>query len=432
MSEYGPRETSEYEHLLDKTIKTGGGLRKKYAGKDYGKIARNHIERVEHQLGQTASWLNPWTAAGTNKKMVPMESLKYEKDFKPYEIDGLWSVMQKKHLWKKEREDMEQRLARVVTDEEFAKELGLPGGVEEYNLEVERMRQCKHVLMVSNAGLVTWVAKKYLDTGGLDLNDLLQEGMFGLDKAVERFEPERGYKFSTYAYQWVRQSIRRAQDDRAHMIRVPSVMVGDILKMKRAVRLFYQEHGQEPNDVELARDMGVSQKRLRGIKDADYFQSTVTSMEATFKNSHEGSNGKLTLERYMPNGAPGPMDVLEMTDKRAVLEEAFRKSLSERDAKIISMRFGFTNDAPMRIREIADQLGLSVPVVQRAIMVSLNKLRQNHHSDLESLLYDGDHHKQKKETPPIKQKAQPSLPLRGLRPDPHGDRSPSEWFHLAQ
>ena len=138
----------------------------------------------------------------------------------PEEVTALARRIQQMLAWQALREEMDARMEREATDEEFALHIGLVGGGAEYRNELKCMQDAKQLIISANLRLVVSIAKKYMNQG-LTLQDLIQEGSMGLIKAAERFDPERGFRLSTYATWWIRQAITRSIADHSRTIRVP-------------------------------------------------------------------------------------------------------------------------------------------------------------------------------------------------------------------
>jgi RNA polymerase sigma factor (sigma-70 family) len=239
---------------------------------------------------------------------------------------------------------------------------------------VRQAKECKrHVdhardaLILANLRLVVHIAKKYLNHG-ISFMDLIQEGNIGLMKAVEKFEYERGNKFSTYAYWWIKQAIERAIADKARVIRIPVHVNEKIKKIARVSRELAETLGRKPTPQEVAKKLRMPVAKVEEILGVVQDPQALEDMS--------GDDDSPSLLRFVadPN-APCP---LERTVDRELREkvEATLKVLSNREEEIIRLRFGIGRDMPYTLEEIGRVMGLSRERVRQIEATALKKIQQ--------------------------------------------------------
>jgi RNA polymerase primary sigma factor len=212
-------------------------------------------------------------------------------------------------------------------------------------------RRARQRLVEKNLRLVISVAKKYRGMG-LPFEDLIQEGNVGLMKAVEKFDPDRGFRFSTYATWWIRQAVQRAVADKGRTIRVPVHMGEKIRKMARAYNELSAELEREPTDEEVAEELGWSVEQVRDVKSA---LPDATSLDQPVGTGEDSSELGSFIE---DEGEPGVAETVAREMESGWLEEAVRR-LPERHHYVLTRRYGLDDRDRATLADLSDELGIS-------------------------------------------------------------------------
>ena len=222
-------------------------------------------------------------------------------------------------------------------------------------------------LIRANLRLVVKIARDYSGYG-VSLNDLISEGNIGLMQAVERFDPEKGGKFSTYGAWWIKQSVKRALANQSKTIRLPVHMVDKIARMRRIASMLAEALGREPTDDEIAAELGLPRQKIAMLKQSAQRQS---SLDAPVGEGEVKLQGDIITDE----SAPDPLEALTDKNLREQISDLLHV-LNERERKIIDDRFGLKGLKPMLLEDVGREFGVSRERIRQLQNVALAKMRK--------------------------------------------------------
>ncbi|MGC8893313.1 MAG: sigma-70 family RNA polymerase sigma factor [candidate division WOR-3 bacterium] len=249
------------------------------------------------------------------------------------------------------------------------------------NAEYELFMDAKERMTYGNVRLVIGIAKRFLNRG-LDFMDLVQEGNVGLMKAIEKFDYRKGYKFSTYATWWIRQSITRAIADQSRTVRIPIHMIETITKISKASRTLMQEYGREPTAKEVAEYIDVRVEKVKQAMDA---AREPISIDKPIGKNEDTYMGDLLVDTLQPTPYENARDIL----LRERLDDVL-STLTKREKRVIELRFGLNNEPPKTLEEVGYIFGVTRERIRQIEAKALRKLQNPIRSGLLRSLLEAD------------------------------------------
>ena len=228
-------------------------------------------------------------------------------------------------------------------------------------------KEARAHMIKANLRLVVKIAQDYANYG-LPLLDLISEGNIGLMKAVERFDPNKGGKLSTYAAWWIKQSIKRALANQSKTIRLPVHMVDKISKMRRVAMVLSEELGREPTDEELSEEIGIDRAKLSHLKAA---AQRPASLDAPIGEDDGTQFGEIIGDEK----AQTPLELLSHKNMHMQLDDLL-EVLDERERKIVDARFGLGGEKPKTLEEVGREFGVTRERIRQLQNIALKKLRR--------------------------------------------------------
>ncbi|MDJ0726471.1 MAG: RNA polymerase sigma factor RpoD [Prochloraceae cyanobacterium] len=261
------------------------------------------------------------------------------------------------------REDLGERLERIPRDDEWAREVDM--GLREFRRRLYLGRRAKDKMVQSNLRLVVSIAKKYMNRG-LSFQDLIQEGSLGLIRAAEKFDHEKGYKFSTYATWWIRQAITRAIADQSRTIRLPVHLYETISRIKKTTKILSQEMGRKPTEEEIATRMEMTIEKLRFIAKSAQLPISLETPIGKEEDSRLGD--------FIEADGETPEDEVSKNLLREDLENVL-DTLSPRERDVLRLRYGLDDGRMKTLEEIGQIFNVTRERIRQIEAKALRKLR---------------------------------------------------------
>mmetsp|Transcript_1227 Transcript_1227/g.3663 ORF Transcript_1227/g.3663 Transcript_1227/m.3663 type:complete len:464 (-) Transcript_1227:70-1461(-) len=283
--------------------------------------------------------------------------------------------------WETIRDELEETLGRPPSEAEWAEAAKVAPGAAAQGAFAKARRNCakaKRTMITSNLRLVVSIAKRYQHRG-LHFQDVIQEGTFGLTRAVEKFDPEKGFKFSTYATWWVKQAVMRAIADQSREIRLPVHVHDQLQALKKHARQHMTEKGTEAPEDHLAEKLDLAPKKLEFLRSCERM---TTSLDASVRVSTKGSGAgtgtgaELAVSDSLADEGQLPDELAEASSLGSDLRGLLKTTLSDREGDVVRLRFGLDDGRARTLEEIGQVFGITRERVRQIEARALHKLRQ--------------------------------------------------------
>lgn len=316
-------------------------------------------------------------ASPRNLEVGDLGSLNFPKELTKHEllsaVDEIALAKQYKlsvHV-KAQREVMSVEFGRPATEEELAKSLEI--SLDHLSLIQNKGDDAKIILVQANMRLIFHIARFYRFRG-VSYPDLVQEGTFGLMKAIDKYDPDRGFRFSTYASWWIKQAVSRAIAEKSRIVRLPVHIHDLMLSVSRAEKAFSMQHMRKPNAQELAEQLALPLTKVELLMKCSREVNSIDESAYQSRGKMQSNNEIQVKDRLISQTAE-PTFINEKNSLRTELRRAM-EHLSEREAQIIEMRFGLYDGNEMTLEEIGRRFNVTRERIRQIEARALSKLRQ--------------------------------------------------------